>query len=212
MANIHNIYNWFFKYFRPRRLRKFRAMFPEIMTEATILDVGGSTYQWDFLQSAATVTILNTSFDNSVTTNKKYKFVQGDGRKLAYDDNSYDLVFSNSVIEHVGDLSDQLAFANEMRRVGKKVCCQTPNRWFFVEPHLITVFVHWLPKRLQRKLIRWCSVWGWVSKPSRKQIDQFIESTRLLTYRELESLFPDCNIMRERFLGLTKSYIVVRNH
>jgi hypothetical protein len=210
MANIHSIYGWFFQYFRPRRLRQFRKLIPEVMTEIGVLDVGGMTYQWDYLESPANVTILNTQITERTTTHDKYSFVQGDGRRLTYNDNSYDLVFSNSVIEHVGRFDDQRMFAEEMRRVGRMLYCQTPNKWFLVEPHLITVFVHWLPRNLQRKLIRWFSVWGWVEKPSGQQIEQFLDTTRLLTYRELKSLFPDCEIVRERFLGITKSFVVVR--
>lgn len=210
MPDIHHVYRWFFNYFRPRRLEKFRESFPEVMTPIDILDVGGTTYQWDYLKSPANVTILNTMPGSCDSKPDNYRFLQGDGRDLLFEDQSYDLVFSNSVIEHVGDTVDQKAFASELRRVGRMVYCQTPNKWFFVEPHLITVFVHWLPKRVQRRLIRWCSVWGWLAKPSKKEIDRFLDSTRLLTHRELERLFPDCRIERERILGLTKSFVVCR--
>ncbi len=210
MIDIHDIYGWFFRYFRPRRLQQFRDLFPEVMTDIKILDVGGTTYQWDYLNSPASVTILNTTVSDIAQTNSDYSFVQGDGRNLAFQDKAYDLVFSNSVIEHVGQPGDQQDFAREMRRVGKMVYCQTPNKWFFVEPHLIAVFIHWLPRGLQRRLIRCFSIWGWVSKPSSRQIENFLDTTRLLSHAELKRLFPDCEIVRERFLGFTKSFVAVR--
>jgi hypothetical protein len=39
----------------------------------------------------------------------------------------------------------------------------------------------------------------------------FLAEVRLLTYREVKELFPDCTILRERFFGMTKSYIAVRS-
>ncbi len=74
-----------------------------------------------------------------------------------YPDGSFDLVFSNSVID-VGDLHAQRQFANKMLRVGKRVYCQTLNRWFPVEPCLIAVFIHWLPFSIARKVVRFASV------------------------------------------------------
>jgi hypothetical protein len=49
-----------------------------------------------------------------------------------------------------------------------------------------------------------------VNRPTQAQVDALVEEYRLLTYREMRELFPDCEIRRERFLGLTKSYVAVR--
>jgi hypothetical protein len=57
----------------------------------------------------------------------------------------FDLAFSNSAIEHVGDFERQRKFAQEMLRLGRHVYCQTPNRWFPIEPHYFTLCLHWLP-------------------------------------------------------------------
>lgn len=134
----------------------------------------------------------------------------GDGREMGCADASFDVCYSNSVIEHLFDFESQRRYAAEMRRVGRGIWVQTPARWFFLEPHLMTPFIHFLPRGIQRRLLRNFSVWGWLTRPSPRRVDAFLREVRLLTYREMRELFPDCRIERERFLGLTKAYIAVR--
>ena len=67
--------------------------------------------------------------------------------KLPFGDGSFDFVFSNSAIEHLRTPERQRRFAVEVARVGKRYCVQTPNRWFPLESHLLTPWVHYLPKR-----------------------------------------------------------------
>jgi len=50
-------------------------------------------------------------------------------------DGEFDLVFSNSVIEHVGDFERMRQFVHEARRVAKSYWIQTPSKWFPIEPH-----------------------------------------------------------------------------
>jgi hypothetical protein len=126
-------------------------------------------------------------------------------------DKKYDVVFSNSVIEHVGSWSDQTDFAREVRRVGKKLWVQTPARECPFEPHYLAPFMHWLPKQLQKKLIRWCSVYGLLQHPSPAEVEQMVDSIRLLTKMEMQTLFPDCEVLEEKLLFfIPKSYIAVR--
>ena len=135
---------------------------------------------------------------------------QGDGRSLAYADNSFDIAYSNSVIEHVGGWEDQVAFAGELRRVAPRYYVQTPNRRFFVEPHLVVPFIHWLPRRLLRRLVQRFTVIGWIDRPDQAQVDAMLAGIRLLDRREFETLFPDATIIEERCLGMVKSFIAVR--
>ena len=74
-------------------------------------------------------------------------YVRGNGLCLPFPDKSFDLVYSDSVIEHVGDWEHQIQFALESRRCGRPYYVQMPYRWFFFEPHLLTPFVHWFPSR-----------------------------------------------------------------
>ncbi|NNM31130.1 MAG: hypothetical protein HKO57_16550, partial [Akkermansiaceae bacterium] len=87
---------------------------------------------------------------------------------------------------------------------------QTPARSFFFEPHYVTPFIHWLPKRLRRRIVRWGTLWGLVKRPSRERVEEMINELRLLSFDEMKTLFPDCEIRREKLLGMTKSFIAVR--
>ncbi|HVY70666.1 MAG TPA: methyltransferase type 11, partial [Verrucomicrobiae bacterium] len=103
------------------------------------------------------------------------------------------------------------AFAREIRRVGKKVWVQTPAREFFFEPHFMGFFVHWFSPAIRRKLVRYFTLWGWLEKPDQARIESVVQEIRLLSFGEVRELFPDCEIYRERFLGIfTKSYIAFR--
>ena len=207
--NIHNIYAIFMKYFRTKRLSEFSKLFPE-HTCKRIIDLGGTTYQWDHLCYKSEVTILNLDVHKKIKGPDRYHFVQGDACNTGYPGKSFDLAFSNSVIEHVGDWNAQKKFAQEMLRIGKRIYLQTPNKRFFVEPHLIAPFIHYLPQKWALPLVRYFTVYGLVTKPTRKQAELFLSSIRLLGKRELKELFPGCDILTERFLFMAKSYIVVK--
>jgi Methyltransferase domain len=72
-------------------------------------------------------------------------YLVSDGLALPFADHSFDLVFSNAVVEHVGDATAQRRFLREHARVGRHWVATTPNRWFPVEPHTAAVFKHWSP-------------------------------------------------------------------
>jgi hypothetical protein len=65
------------------------------------------------------------------------------------------------MIEHLYTSENQAQAAREAMRVGKKLWIQTPNRWFPIEPHFLTPFVHWLPEEARKRLVRNFTVWGW---------------------------------------------------
>ncbi len=209
--NIHDVYARISPPFRRRRLRKFLALVHPQPSER-LLDLGGYPWCWPPETRPAQITLLNLVFPPEAKSAAAgaFDFVTGDGCALPFADGVYDIVFSNSVIEHVGTWERQQRFAAEARRVGRRLWVQTPAREFFVEPHLLAPFVHWLPRPWQRRLLRRGTPWGWLTRPDRTQIDAFLAEVRLLTFREMRQLFPDCTILRERFLGLTKSYIAVR--
>ena len=112
------------------------------------------------------------------------RFVVGDGRHLDFADSSFDVVYCNSVIEQSAPRGDQAQLAHEIRRVGKGYWVQTPAKSFPVEPHVLTPFVHWLPRGLQRRLMPY-TVWGLITHPSDDYIDNVRMRVRLVSKREL---------------------------
>ncbi len=127
--------------------------------------------------------------------------VQGDGTALEYPDRSFDVAFSNSVIEHVPP-GQQAAFASEIARVATSYFVQTPNYWFPIEPHWQLPLVQFLPVRARKALNRRFS-FGFMPRGHFCEIN-------LLSVRQMKRLFPDAEIHRERVAGLTKSIIAVR--
>lgn len=155
------------------------------------------------------VTILNVSLQGE--RDGRFEWVLGDARQLPYPDGAFEIVYSNSVIEHFPTAEDQHRFAAECRRVGRSYYVQTPNRRFPIEPHVFTPFIHWLPLKWQAPLLRNFTIWGWITRPDAAARTRFLTTTRMLKRAEFREMFPDAEIWTERFLGLPKSFIAVRS-
>jgi hypothetical protein len=180
-----------------------------------ILDVGGAPEYWENVrdiigQRKCHVTLLNlTSYSVDSTF---YTSLVGDGRDLSWlAARSFDLVHSNSVIEHVGRWQDMKAMAHEVRRLAPSYFVQTPYFWFPIEPHCATAFFHWVPRSIRVSMLMRRPRWNWGQAPDVDTAMQLIESAVLLDYQMLAALFPDAVIHQERFFGLTKSLIAVRD-
>jgi len=190
-------------------MRRFAREFA-LTPETRVLDVGGTPDCWRWLPAPPRLVFLNTPRARA-EVGEAAAWVAGDGRLLPFADGAFDIVFSNSVIEHVGDRDSQRLFAAEVRRVGRAYWVQTPNRWFPVEQHLLTPLIHWLPKRWQRALVPRFTVWSAIVRttPDRRQffLDHYLNEVRLLSARELKELFPRARVIRERFCGWTKSLV-----
>ncbi|HOW72104.1 MAG TPA: methyltransferase domain-containing protein [Phycisphaerae bacterium] len=136
--------------------------------------------------------------------------VIGDATHLsAFGDHSFDVAFSNSVIEHLATPSKQASMAEEIQRVAVAHWVQTPNYWFPIEPHFHVPGWQWMPQSLRVAVLRRFRC-GWRGPcPDAIVAQRMVAEIRLLTYRELRRLFPNSTILPERFLGVTKSWIVV---
>jgi len=199
-----------FVFFRRRRMKTFYRTFAP-SAETRVVDLGGSANTWTSesrYEARFPVTLVNMRFDDP--PDERFTPVAGDAVRLPFADASFDVAFSNSVIEHMTTWERQQAFANEARRVARGLWIQTPARSFPIEPHLLAPWFQYLPRRAQTRLARHFTLWGLMTRPNAAEVDEMIGDIRLLSYREVRQLFPDCFILRERVLGLTKSYVAVR--
>ncbi len=80
--------------------------------------------------------------------------VQADGRELPFADRSFDIGFSNAVVEHVAGREEQRRFVHELCRVSDRVFVTTPNRFFPLEVHSLVPFAHWLPRGARDRVLR----------------------------------------------------------
>lgn len=199
------------RHFRKRRGMLILKRFPNI-GNMRVLDLGGSVHFWfetGLIDHVKQVIIYNVStsevnIDNQCSGKVTVKIY--DGRHLPESDLSYDLVLSNSVLEHIPP-SEREQVANEMMRVGQLGFVQTPAYEFPIEPHFVLPFIHWFPGSIGRLLVR-VSPWALLSRHSAATQDSYFAEVRLLTKGDVERLFPYKAIEAERFLQLPKSWIV----
>jgi hypothetical protein len=190
-------------------MRRFAAELG-ITARTRVLDIGGTPDCWELLKVKPRLTLVNMPRAGEALG---AQWVAADGCALPFGDGAFDVVFSNSVIEHVGAIDRQRRFAAEVRRVGRAYWVQTPNRWFPVEQHLLTPLVHWLPKRWQQHVIPRWNLWSALvpARPDQRRfyVEHYLRDVRLLGVRDLRLLFPGAQILRERFCGWTNSLLGV---
>ena len=210
-AKWYSIIKLFEGNFRYKRLQKFCQIYPDL-SKLSVLDVGGSPVIWDLLKQEFEVVpkqlVLLNQEERELYGN--YECRTGDARQLPYADNSFDLVFSNSVIEHVGNAEDKRKFAKECERVGKEIYIQTPNRWFPIEPHIFAFFIHWLPKPIYKKLsfLSVLSISRTFNMTTETKASEWINDIDLLSKKQLQQIFPNQNFLEEKAFFLVKSFIV----
>jgi hypothetical protein len=192
---------------RKRRMDAFlRIMRPK--RGARILDVGGIPRMsptvpgmWQLVNSDFKVTLLNLpgSFSHHQPQDlQPYSLIEADACEFPSLSFCFDIVFSNSVIEHVGGIERQQNFASFVMTAGSQYWVQTPSPAFPLEAHCNLPFWWFYPEPLQSYFFRRWKANGVTSQ---------MATTRAISSRALKRLFPDCSIYTERLLGFPKSII-----
>lgn len=200
--------------FRQRRMREFLKLVEPLRQAGRpvrILDLGGTTAYWRALPAlyaapGVEITILNLDGDTGRDAN--LTVAQGDARAVDFPDRTFDIVHSNSVIEHVGHWPEMARMAAEIRRLADAYFIQTPNVWFPVEPHFKLPFVHWLPEQARIAALKASG-----RLPRGLGADEAtlaVQRICLLSARQMAALFPDAEIWPEKVAGLTKSLVAIR--
>lgn len=194
--------------FRQARNEEFRRRFPDL-EDMRVLDLGGTAISWrvlDLRPQSVTLVNLDDAEDPPelwIERIKEDACVGGFGK--------YDLVFSNSLMEHLGGHARRQRFADVVRESAPSWWIQTPYRYFPIEPHWIFPFFQFLPFAAR---VAVCQHWHTLhmeSTPERAQAAELVASVELISATEMRTYFPESSIWFERVAGAPKSLVAVRD-
>lgn len=206
---------------RRRRSRHVRELIEMTFAEkgrCSIVDLGGRPEYWRMFDRAfleahkVHITLVNLEPLSDFSADPMFGQAEGSACDLRqFADGAFDLVHSNSVVEHVGDWGNVEAFAREVRRLAPRYYVQTPYVFFPVEPHFSAIAFHWLPEPVRASILLKRRL-GFMPGKAKDMGDAMraVQDARLLSKRMFRFLFPDAEQRDERFAGLTKSLIAVR--
>lgn len=203
--------------FRLQRFARIKNIIDDVIAEkmaCRILDVGGTPGYWETYGEDLDwkrVQICTVNLSLPTIPSPRIKSICGDARNLSeFPDLHFDFVHSNSVIEHVGRWNDMAAMAAEVRRLAPRYYVQTPYQWFPIEPHAVFPFFHWMPVSWRYRLVmaRSCGFYPRLSDLGKAMAA--VEDATLLDKRQMRFLFPDAELVYEKFFGMTKSLAAIR--
>ena len=197
---------------RTRRWEMFLRQFPDV-ADMAVLDLGGTSAAWSIAPVRPRhLTILN--LDPSEPAGPEHWATVHVGDACApppgVRSRTYDLVFSNSLIEHVGGHARRAAFADVVRSFAPRYWVQTPYRYFPIEPHWVFPAFQFLPVALRGAVSRtWPLGWAQSRGKARSDAVEEVLNVELLSATEMRHYFPESTLVRERICGVTKSLIAV---
>lgn len=195
---------------RLRRWKFIRSHLPEL-PDMKVLDLGGSVAFWKRAPVLPQhVTIVNLvaqdytdiSWATSITGDACHADRLVAGQR-------FDLVFSNSLIEHVGGHNARSALSHVVRSLAPRYLVQTPYRYFPIEPHWLFPAMQFFPVRVRGYIApRWPlgHTRGWDAQHALSEVMH----TELIGATEMTNYFPDSRLYWERVAGIPKSMTVIR--
>ncbi len=207
---------------RHRRFSRLLERFPHL-SDMRVIDLGGEAQTWiEAPVRPREVVLLNIPWMARLQQERLHEIGEhgiraegGDACDPPADlkTERFDLVFSNSVIEHVGGHQRRAQFAQAVHEIGDHHWVQTPNRYFPVEPHWLFPGFQFLPARARAEVQRRWPVGHFASlrgkQTGRDRMRDVLE-VELVSKAEMQWYFPDSEIVPERLGPLTKSWIAVR--
>lgn len=220
MANLEEIYGveqskFFFSNLLKARQKIHNKIITYINDEDTILDVGTTpvilkheNYFLNHYKFKDKITCLsNQNLEKLKSVYPNLKTILGDGRDTGLNENQFDISISNATLEHVGSFEQQKSFVKEMNRVSKKKSIIiTPNRYYPLDTHTMLPFIHWLPKKIHRKLLK-------IFKYDFLSLEK---NLNLLSAKDLIKICSDLNITNYHiqsinFMGFKSNLILIIN-
>jgi hypothetical protein len=192
---------------RQHRNEEFKRRFPDL-ADMRVLDLGGTAVSWRVLgMRPSSVTIVN--LDGVGGPYEPWmEIVNADACNGGF--GKYDLVFSNSLMEHLGGHARRQQFAEVVQESASSWWIQTPYRYFPIEPHWMFPGFQFLPFRAR---VMVCQHWNTLHAPALKdwaEAAELVASTELISGTEMRAYFPTSEIWYERIAGVPKSLVAMK--
>jgi hypothetical protein len=218
---------------RRARMKILLDLITDLPRPVRILDVGGAEPYWASLLpdaagtsdtagspsegaepmndlSAGELQVTMVNLHPQETTLPNVRAVTGSALDLSgFDRSDYDVIFSNSVIEHLGSLDKQRRMASEVLRMDLRYFVQTPNCYFPVEPHFLLPLFQFLPRAGRIWLASHWRYGSYCRPGNVAAATEVVDEIRLLSAAEMGALFPGARLHLERFGPLVKSVTAV---
>ncbi len=192
---------------RGRRWAELMRRFPDL-DQMKILDLGGRPQFWrDAPVRPASVTTVNLidlpAPEPWITT------LVADACADRWTHGTFDLVISNSLLEHLGGMARRKQFADVVHAASNRWWIQTPYRYFLIEPHWFFPGFQFLPLATRIFITRRWPL-GYRRAKTWEQAYEVTQEVELVTITEMRTLFPEGDLWKERMAGLVKSLVAVR--
>lgn len=196
---------------RAKRWAELSRRFPAL-GDMRVLDLGGVPEAWR-LAPVRPAQVVTVNLDAKILSADEpgVTAVVADACSLpgSLTAERFDLVYSNSLLEHVGGHANRLRLAETVRMMSEQHWIQTPYRYFPLEPHWLFPGFQFLPTRARAEISRhW--PFGHIRSTGLTPAVDDVAWVELLDVTEMRQYFPDSEIWRERVAGLTKSLVAVR--
>nr|WP_231991706.1 class I SAM-dependent methyltransferase [Mycobacterium ulcerans] len=175
-----------------------------------VLDLGGTPESWRLapVRPTAVTTVNLLPIESQITG---ITAIQGDACLLpsTIANDHFDLVFSNSLLEHVGGHVRRQRLADNVHRLADRHWVQTPYRYFPIEPHWLFPGIQWLPYEARVQIsMRWNC--GYIRTHTREEAQEQVDELDLIGIAQMRRYFPSSLIWYERFAGLIKSLVAIK--
>ena len=183
----------------------FRGTFPGF-DQMRVLDLGGSPAYWvNAPLRPASVRCVNLNADDASPDSSWIEYAVADA--CTPQPGEYDLVVSNSCIEHVGGHERRLRFSETVHAAADRHWVQTPYRYFPIEPHWMFPGFQFFPSSTQMRLSK-----KWPLGHIRSTSDSAwadVSWVELLSITDMRGYFSDSALYFERWSGAVKSLVAV---
>ena len=195
------------------RKRIYQRVFSEIKLHKNlnILDIGVTADKsidsnffekyYPFKESITAISLENASFLEKIYPG--LKFMRINALKLPFKENHFDIAFCSAVIEHVGSRLNQEKLIDEALRVSKLLILTTPNKYFPIEFHTLTPFIHWLPGKIFRYFLKYTNR-GFFAEEKNLNLLSSKDINDILSKKECS-----CQQSNQKLFGLTSNLVYI---